>query len=1581
MNHHFSALKGSNGGPSPKPRNHRRSISGDGAPVNTTVQATSGSSSLVHKLFFPGYTNSGSNDTFRAPTAPAAASHANNTSSPQQTSILDVDESASSVGNFNTTLSTAETELFDNRTALDNKPLTNLRFLATTAAQQVSTAQRAAQPQNQQQHLRPRVSQPSPILVRASTDVVPDIRRTKSMDSTYPERNLLPHHGPSIQTTQPSSLPPLFASTKPRTTKMPPAPQPQPQVIQSPPLLARRPISIGDPNYSNPNNPGAQRSLSTTVLADGQPEQGASPALDKSAVELLDAPAPSDVNGDRKTDKISNATEKQEPQWEEEATPAQTAFGKELLFARKLNKKSAPSDPNTNESLEHETCSSEGVLSTASEMGTVINAGRLAELDAELEHDFLAAQEEGDEFEEEDGDRIYEGDTVQHSLDLPSFSDPSSPHNSELTKLRPRPQSTLPLINTKISDPASASTVETPPTNNRQSVNAPAQQGTPMSQPSPSGLSPARLSLAIRKTMESARHVHHVPQKENRHNSEHTAAEHLPTEESSSRDKFDTDTPEDECEDGQHSPHRIESKSDKATTENSKSANVLIPQSFSWSQGEGIEVTLSPKQAMRDESFRTDTAEIESSSFAPTSFLLRSPGSSAFLMASSQKKTKKRSLWKDRKSTGDESTHSWRSEENNFEEGISSLSSKGLAFPSSASSISASSSAAAVTMNKAMQRRNVTWSTQKTWRVPIVDENEELQHPETSERGTINASETISEESDFFSPLREERLSLDEINLRKIDRSASYDFDGTKSTISSGNGNTNSRAMSVAGSTHVLLGSSMSWDAASSFKSPLRGQQRKPPNYEAVFATGRGVIGEYTANAADEDNDDDDICLNEPQPPPPPNDFSPWVPNLNLAEELKTPQRIEIEREDAIDILACLVERGVSLHHTPSPTKTSLNSSRKKFLPPDNKPMQIATSNTGTEATPTVTIDEMSSVVEGLKAVARTEQDDDKRRHTLNAIDDLLKSHIYAIEMSQAAKSACSWLKSIGREDVFEGDEKDDNSTEKKEDDSSILWQSKVSATPRDSIDALTTKAKLHAAEDQLAARAIEAQKLNEELAQCRAEIGRLKSASQTTTRGPFRSPNRSILDEEETEEHSDEDVLQTKISTEPDEQGRISMYKTALENANTEIAKLHMALISDSPKVEIPENPPVFVVDNEESGRSFSPRSNDSPGNKDQATINVHMLDGENFMTDWSEAPPLPPPPEHNLRSPMVQSVLEAWTDDDGLHQSMFAWMDQVLTGVDPESIPPLTISSLDHQVKDGFTLHVLPLLLRRKDIRVDVKTRVQRRTTYDLAISVDRPSITGLDMRRHLETIAARSDVGGAGSVTHSAVTAHMANMNGGGDYIMKSSPEGVVVGNPMSPEERLRENNPGPKQQRLMYDEMAEDMEDLDGTHPSGLMSALGGALGGFLTRNRKTGEISGQASVIDQSNGNNQQDSTPFTPSQNGTAAAELDDEQPYHRVVSAPSGRIGVTFVEFRGHAMVSDVAPDSPLQGWIFPSDILIAIDELPVSGMRVRDIIQVLKDRMDRQRALRIISCHAMNEITDYSQRDATSPFGEAET
>jgi hypothetical protein len=84
------------------------------------------------------------------------------------------------------------------------------------------------------------------------------------------------------------------------------------------------------------------------------------------------------------------------------------------------------------------------------------------------------------------------------------------------------------------------------------------------------------------------------------------------------------------------------------------------------------------------------------------------------------------------------------------------------------------------------------------------------------------------------------------------------------------------------------------------------------------------------------------------------------------------------------------------------------------------------------------------------------------------------------------------------------------------------------------------------------------------------------------------------------------------------------------------------------------------------------------------------------------------------------------------------------------------------------------------------------------------------------------------------------------------------------------------------------------------------------------------------------------------------------------------GKIGIELVQYRGHAMISFVSPESPLVGWIFPTDILVAIDELPVSGLRVRDIVKILTERADsRQRSLRLISSHAMTELTQGASID----------
>jgi hypothetical protein len=348
-------------------------------------------------------------------------------------------------------------------------------------------------------------------------------------------------------------------------------------------------------------------------------------------------------------------------------------------------------------------------------------------------------------------------------------------------------------------------------------------------------------------------------------------------------------------------------------------------------------------------------------------------------------------------------------------------------------------------------------------------------------------------------------------------------------------------------------------------------------------------------------------------------------------------------------------------------------------------------------------------------------------------------------------------------------------------------------------------------------------------------------------------------------------------------------------------------------------------------------------------------MLDGENFVTEWDElSSPLPPPPDHGLRSPIVNAVLTQWTEDPNLHHSLLAWMERVMTGDNLENtVPPLTISSLDHQVRDGFIMHVLPLLLRRADIHVSVQMRVHRRTTYDLAVSVNQKRVAGegrfnesrspslLDQHSNEEWGATVEKGPFADNGTHHSSAMALENV-----FSRNSQAEDMEYSHFGIP------------------NAASEDMDD----HPqSTFIGALGGAIGGLLSRGKYV------PSPSRMHNGNSMPGfQAPQTRGHHevaplsalGNRMAEL-DYQPYHRVVSAPPGRIGVTFVDYRGHAMVADMAPDSPLSSWVFPSDILIAVDEIPVSGMRVRDIIKILTNRKDRQRALRVISSHAMNEFT----------------
>ena len=931
-------------------------------------------------------------------------------------------------------------------------------------------------------------------------------------------------------------------------------------------------------------------------------------------------------------------------------------------------------------------------------------------------------------------------------------------------------------------------------------------------------------------------------------------------------------------------------------------------------------------------------------------------------------------------------------------------------------------------------------------------------------------------------------------------------------------------------------------------------------------------------------------------------EFSPAVNKDANFTLLQSPQRVELERDDALDILACLVERSIAFHDHVNDPDNSISSSESSSSPCTSKSDNHSAG-----------INQINPCVEALQLVSQYYRDNPPTSpmqkvepdHTARvaALNHLVRSHTYAIEMKRAALGASKWLETIRtspstqkRNDVSNHSTSIDNTTmndgQKRVGDEMI----------EENGDLIEMRKRLLESEKKCIEREEYSQRLNEELSKCRAEIGRLKSSSRAEVL--FTSPNRSILDFDEEEDSSASsastgvkddfqilenafkdvtDVLdmdtaaqiiqEQNLEDDAKQKRQIILLKAELHKLRMQMESLkadkpnhantnninfvdendidernsnnneddHNADVNnegsvgatqqtfsifdkalvkeleeyteaircgDKAEIQSLKNQLVIksklkVADREEENKEgsisqevsrnpltspISSAINSSTKSKpqtpvsptDEKTINVRMLDAENFVTEWNSlAQPLPPPPDHGLRSPIVDTLLSQWTSDTSMHKSLLSWMERVMAGDDPSNIPPLQIASLDHQVRDGFSMHVLPLLLRRSDINVQVTTRAHRTTTYDIAVSIsgstysieknhsaqdaslfssqnviNRGNMTNTSMMAFKASNSANvivdtaeegeeevsrnsgntgrgmtgfwrsnnSDAGN-GSVTSTSLTSPISNrdLSSNVSHYMSQQPvqdlnqhyytsnsskdpyanvpsSGFSVG---TADESVGSSITGASSQRSVQH-----------TSGPGIMSSIGSAFGGFLGRSKKniTPGLNHQRSQsydeVDndyywnkqrekitnpnqyhQQSNSNQIGSMGFRPSQNyspmGSATSLYsslnqshspvpshpdEEDHPYHRVVSAPPGRIGVTFVQFRGHAMVSDVAADSPLSGWVFPSDILIAIDEVPVSGMRVRDIVKLLTARVERQRALRMISTHAMEELTQPS-------------
>ena len=456
-----------------------------------------------------------------------------------------------------------------------------------------------------------------------------------------------------------------------------------------------------------------------------------------------------------------------------------------------------------------------------------------------------------------------------------------------------------------------------------------------------------------------------------------------------------------------------------------------------------------------------------------------------------------------------------------------------------------------------------------------------------------------------------------------------------------------------------------------------------------------------------------------------------------------------------------------------------------------------------------------------------------------------------------------------------------------------------------------------------------------------------------------------------------------------------------------------------------------VSLMDDRTRARTDSITSSEDPNlaqdlsksNSSEKMINVRMIDGENFSTEWSDLVDLPPPPDHGLRSPIVDAVLRKWSDDDKTRSALMEWFEDIMNGSKSvHSVPSLKLSGLDHQTRDGFVMHVLPLLLHRKDVHVHLTSRAHRITSYEIAVSVtpttsfgvqkndrvldshsdDVETHTKLSSKHHLMAFQAtkngshsikenidvakspnkqipflpkpflgRSVPGlvrsfsNAGSIS-TAVTSPMSNLTPTrGPHMARMTERYTSLAaelkrgdHPFSRDEYAMSSVASPSLgDDLSVGSSAVDDENKDSQRQSGIIGSISGALG-LLSRRKASpaeNEFLGASPTIGRSH----------TLMSHTSKQQTSEDELPYHRIVSAPPGKIGISFVEYRGHAMVSNVSEDSPLVGWVFPSDVLIAIDDIPVSGLRTREIVKILTNRVKQQRNLRMVSAVAMNELT----------------
>lgn len=228
-------------------------------------------------------------------------------------------------------------------------------------------------------------------------------------------------------------------------------------------------------------------------------------------------------------------------------------------------------------------------------------------------------------------------------------------------------------------------------------------------------------------------------------------------------------------------------------------------------------------------------------------------------------------------------------------------------------------------------------------------------------------------------------------------------------------------------------------------------------------------------------------------------------------QQLRSPERIELEREDALDILACLVERGVSWKQETVSSGDDADVGTGQQEDGDGAKEDSPKRQTQDLGSPSPSTSDIAAIVKELQDLSLAEEKlgdfyDNSEAHMKRklALEELLRSHEYAVEMKRASLSASSWLKSIGRSQssspskagsparntiISETTTNDDlpsrTSTPKTETPDSSQQAAGEESSASENIDLLTAKAMLHTALMEAKEKSELADRLNEELVSC----------------------------------------------------------------------------------------------------------------------------------------------------------------------------------------------------------------------------------------------------------------------------------------------------------------------------------------------------------------------------------------------------------------------------------------------------------------------------------------------------------------